>query len=99
MRRALDWLKRWRGAMQGVVLVVLGAGWLWRRERGKRLDAEAEAEVARLKEKVATAKAVRDQLLKEVGEDDQAIGQLDVQIDANEHEILTHYEQTEGLTR
>ncbi len=100
MSSALAWLRRWGAALLGLLLVALGGGWLWQHERRKRLDAEAAAEVERLRTKIANAKAVRDRLLEDASDHDDAIRQLDESIDSNGRAILNAYEEPlEGLTR
>ncbi len=99
MSRVLEWLKQWGAALLGLVLIG-GAGWLWKREHRKRLDAEALAEVARLQEQVAIAKSVRTNLLGKAIRHDAEITRLGETIDSNERAILrAHEEPLEGLTR
>ncbi len=100
MSSVWSWLRRSSGLLFGVLLAVLGAGWLWKRERRKRLDAEAAAEVAKLQAKIASSVAVRERLIEDSLEHTEAIDQLDETIAENERAILGHHsEPLEGLNR
>lgn len=100
MTAAWAWLKRWGALVLGALLLVLGGGWLWRRERDKRLDAETRAEVNRLREKIASAKAIRKRLVEDADGQTRAIDKLDDAIASNERAIAAaHDEPLEGLSR
>lgn len=103
MTALLAWIKKYAAGIGGLILVVLVpafGGWLWRRERRKRLEAEARAEVNRLREKIATAKAVRKTFLADAAGHDESIRQLDESIESNERAILSaHEEPLEELSR
>jgi F0F1-type ATP synthase membrane subunit b/b' len=100
MKAAWTWVRKWSGLILGGVLVVFGAGWLWRRERAKRLSAEAQAEVNALREEIAGAKVVRQNFIDDAEDHTRAIDVLDRRIEERERAILNaHDEPLEGLSR
>jgi len=102
MKTAWGWLTKWGtalfGALAALLLLVLGAGWLWRRQEaalGAALDAtsiaEARAEMSRLE-------AIRTEVAKRVGEQDGAIHVLDVQIREQKARVAAAAGAGEGLS-
>lgn len=93
-----EWIKEHASSLLGFVLVLFGAGWVW--QRRKRLSAEAQLEVERLRNRNVVQKHVRKKLLEDAQDHSEAIRAIDAQIEANERAILNHHnESLEGLTR
>jgi hypothetical protein len=86
-----SWLKRWSTLILGVLLMLVGVGWLW--QRRKRLDAESRAKAARLNENISVAAAVRNRLLLEVDASEPQVRKLDEEIHSNERALLRLHDE------
>jgi hypothetical protein len=92
------WLKKWGWALLGFVAVLLGAGWLWDRKAGELGRAKDKLAVAQAKHRIAELRMVREQLTERLGENDQAIEQLDRQLLDNKRLLVRAYEHGEDLS-
>lgn len=99
LNKAWSWVKRWGAFLFGALLFVMGGSWFYRRERRKRLDAEARAQAADLKESIRNAKATRTRLLQEDQEQEPLIMRLDAKIRENERVLIElHEDNTAEMT-
>lgn len=84
MSDAWAWMKKWGGALFGgiaaLLLLILGGGWLWRREQNKLGRVRDELVVEKATSKIRELRAVRSEVALHAGEKDQAIQQIDAQI-------------------
>lgn len=82
--KAWLWLKKWGGllfgAIAGLLLLLLGGGWLWRRQEASKAAALDAASIAQAKTEMTRLEAIRGEVTKRVGEKDEAIDHLDDQI-------------------
>lgn len=101
-KSAWAWLKKWGawlfGGIAAVLLAVLGGGWLWRRktrELGRVKDRLAVAEATKRR---AHLQGVREEIKRQVGEDDEAISEIDDQLKTNAREIADAHEGGKDMT-
>jgi cation transport ATPase len=95
---AWAWLRRWSLALFAGALVLLGAGWLWRRKAvqlGRALD---EAAVARARRDIARLQGLREEVAARVGEKDDAISVIDEKLAENRRVLVEAHEGGQGLT-
>lgn len=97
LRDAWAWVKRWGAAIAGVLLVVLGAGWLWRRQKAALGRAKDAAAIAEARREMDVLRATREEVARQVGEQDQAIAEIDARIAASKREIVDLHEGGEDI--
>jgi len=101
MSKAWAWLKKWGGALFGglaaALLFVLGAGWLWRRQERTLGRVKDEMAVAKAKADIALLQGVREEIVRQVGEKDQATAEIDEKLLDNRRKIVEAHEGGEGL--
>lgn len=92
MRAIWATIKRWGAAIAGALLVLMGAGWLWRRQKSKLGKALDETALAEARRKMDTLRATREEISRQVTETDDAIVALDQEIRRHKREILILHE-------
>jgi hypothetical protein len=85
-------LKQWGLAIASLLLVVLGAGWLWRRYKGELGRVKDKLAVKEALTKVAELRATRAQIVERVGEQDEAIEGLDNRITEQKRRVVRAHE-------
>jgi hypothetical protein len=98
VKKAWEWIKKWGAALAGVLLLFLGAGWLWRRQQAKIGKLKDRLAVEEATKKIEQLRAVRAELVERVGEKDEAIAEVDEQLYANKWKIIEAHEGGQGLT-
>ena len=102
MTAAWEWLKKWGGTLFGAIaallLILTGAGWLWRRQEAAKAAALDEASIADAKAEMMRLEAIRGEVTKRVGEQDEAIVVLDEQIREQKVSVARAAGAGEGLT-
>lgn len=96
--KAWTWMKKWGLAIAGGLLAVLGAGWLWRRQREKLGRVKDELAVARAKSKIDELRAVRREVESRLGETDKSIEVIDRQINEQRQVIVEAHENGANLS-
>jgi len=86
------------GGAVSVLLLVLGAGWLWRRQKSKLGKVKDELAVAEASNKINELRAVRREVAAQVGEKDESIIAVDAEIAENRRKIIDAHERTEDVT-
>jgi uncharacterized protein HemX len=94
----MKWLKKWGAAIAGVLLVILGAGWLWRRQQARIGKLKDRLAVEEATKKIGELRVLREEVKDRVGEKDEAIADLDRQLLDNQRRIIEAYEGGEGLS-
>ena len=92
LRDAWAWVKRWGAAIAGVLLVALGAGWLWRRQQAALGRAKDTAAVAEARREMDALRATRAEVARQVGEQDAAIAAIDSRIAESKRRIVDLHE-------
>lgn len=81
MKKAWAWLKKWGGLLFGGIasflLLILGSGWVYRRQKQALADAENEAVIAKAVGEIEQLKKTRAEVVERIGETDKAVGQID----------------------
>lgn len=102
MSNAWQWIKKWGGAIFGalaaVLLVVLGAGWVWRKKKAEVGALRDELALAEATKEIERLRALRKGVAERVGEKDQAIEEIDAQLAENQRKIVEAHEGGEGLS-
>lgn len=95
------WLKKWGGVLFGgltaALLFVLGAGWLWSRRERMLGRVKDELAVEKAKADIALLRGVREEIVRQVGEKDQATVEIDERLLDNRRKIVEAHEGGEGL--
>ena len=93
------WLKKWGGALFGalfaVVVVVLGGGWIWRRQQkalGAAKDAQKVAEATR---ELAALRTAREGIAERLGEHSMEAAYVDERLRASKRSIVDLHENGE----
>lgn len=97
MKKAWEWLKKAGVWIVGVLLLLIGAGWLWQRQRSALGRVRDELAVERATKEVERLRAVRKEIHARVGEKDDAIEEVDRQLRVNTRQIVEAHENGEGL--
>jgi hypothetical protein len=86
------------GAAVALLFFVLGAGWLWRKQKNKLGKVIDELAVSEAVNEIEKLRAVRGEIAREVGEKDESIVAIDAEISANRKKILDAHERTEDVS-
>lgn len=86
------------GAIVGVLLFVLGAGWIWRRQKKTLLRVKDQLAVSKATVELERLRAVREEVAREVGESDQAIVEIDAKIEENRRQLAEAHEKPEDMS-
>jgi hypothetical protein len=96
------WLKKWGGLLFGgiaaALLFVVGGGWLWRKKRAELGRVKDELAVERAKTEIARLRGLREQVAERVGEKDEAIEEIDRQLEGNRQAIIEAHEVPADMT-
>lgn len=98
MSNAWDWLKRFGVWIAGALLLVIGAGWLWRRQRDELGKVKDRLAVAEATKEIARLRGQREEIAKRVGETDEVIDKIDAKIATHRQAVLDAYEVDPTLT-
>lgn len=98
MKKAWDWVKRWGAFLFAGLLVLMGAGWLWRRRTAELGRVQNELAVARAQKEIARLQGQRDEVALRVGEKDEKVEEIDKQLAANRRKIVEAHEHGQGLS-
>lgn len=98
MKKIWDWLKKWGGVVATALLALVGFGWLWRKKKLELGEVRDELAIAKATKSIAALRARRDEVAKQVGEKDEAVEEIDAEIDANKRAIVEAYENGQDLS-
>lgn len=98
MKKAWEWIKKWGGVIGGVLLALIGFGWLWHRKQLELGEVKDELAIAKATNNIAELRGRREEVAKQVGEKDEAVKEIDAEIAANKRAIIEAYENGEGLS-
>jgi hypothetical protein len=98
MKKAWEWCKKWGLAIAGVLLAILGAGWLWGRYKSKLGRAIDQATIADATAEVRALQKQREVLAERSDEHTEAIAELDEKLEENKKKIIRAYEGGKDLT-
>jgi hypothetical protein len=98
MAKVWEWIKKWGAALAGLLLLLLGAGWLWNRQQqrlGKLKDRLALVEAMK---DIDTLRALRVEIEDRTEENTEAIETLDQKILESKRKIVEAHVGGEGLS-
>lgn len=98
MKKVLDWIKRWGGAIGGLAIVVIGAGWLWRRQQNALGKVKDKLAVAEATKAIARLQGQREEVAKRVGETDMLVEELDAEIALQRQRVIDAHEVDPDLS-
>lgn len=96
MKKAWAWIKKWWGALVGVALLLLGAGWAWDRRRVGKLKDELAVKTAQARLAKMEAKRAANEALAE--DRTEQIERLDKRIMEEKRNIINAFEGGEKLS-
>lgn len=96
--KAWEHIKKTGVWIAGLLLLVLGAGWMWRRSKARLLDAKDKAAIADAQAGIERLAAVREEVANRRGEKDAAIVAIDHQIEEQKKIIKETLELGAGMT-
>ena len=97
MTKVGEWLKKWGAAIAGVLLLVLGAGWLWRRQQAALGRVTDQLTVERATKEISKLRAIRAEVSTRLDEKDEAIVHIDAQLPENKRQLVEAHELGQGL--
>lgn len=95
---AWPWLRKWGALLFGILLALVGAGWLWQRRSQELGRIKDELAVERAQKQIAFLKGQRQEVARQVGEDDEAIKVIDEELARNRRELAEAHEHGQGMT-
>ena len=95
--KAWEFIKKWGAALLGIVLLILGAGWLWSRYRNKLGMIRDELTVTKARAKIDELRAVRTEVERHSTHKDEEIAAIDQQIAEQKRAIVEAHEHGLGL--
>lgn len=98
MKKAWDWLKRAGAWVAGSLVLLLGALLFWRAYKSKLGRLQDQLAVAEATKELASLKARREEIVREVGERDAAVTLLNGKIENQKRRIVEAYENGRSLT-
>lgn len=97
MAKAWVWIKKWGAAIAGLLLVLLGAGWMWRRKQAEVAKLKDEAAVATALREMEALRAVRERLHAEEKPVAAEIAAIDQQLKDNKRKIVEAHEGMQNI--
>lgn len=91
-------LKRWGLLLFGLLATLMGAGWLWKRNKKRLQGVRDELALARATGERDKLKAVREEIVTRVGEKAEEIEHIDRQLEQNAKDIVAAHAGTENMT-
>lgn len=98
IKAAWAWLRKWGLAIAGILLLALGAGWLWRRKQRELGRVRDQLAVEESRREIAALQAQRDAVLARVDEHEPEVAAIDRQLADNRRRIVEAHEHGRGLS-
>lgn len=97
MNKVIAFLKTWGAAIAGVLLALLGAGWMWQRKQAEIAKLKDQAAVDKALKDMEALRAVRERVVREEGATATQIETIDRSLSDNKRRIVEAHEGMEGL--
>jgi hypothetical protein len=98
MKKAWEWLKKAGVWIAGLLALLVGVGWLWRRYESKLGALKDELAVKEATTAIEVLRAQRAEVVKQVGERDAAVVLLNGKIEVQKRKLVEAYEGGKELT-
>lgn len=98
MKKAWQWLKKWGPWIIGALVGLLTLGFVVRKAWRDKLQAEDKAKVAEAEKELEYLRGLREEVEKRVGEEDEAVADIDRRIEEQRETIRETMRTGAGMT-
>lgn len=98
MTKIWAWLKKFGGWITGVLALLVGAGWLWKRQKERLGKLRDELAVSEATKEIEILRNLREKIAESATDLDVDIAQVDQQLAQQKRKIVEAFEKGTGLS-